>query len=521
MIGSLIGSQISALIGSVIGSNGNDEGPGSASVDMLVGIIGQSNSTGEANYGATGSFDTSYGISNTIAFNQVLLDAQWANGGFANPIVWSNLNKTGLVAYAPIGQANMGIEQSLGRYLVKYGIATKPGIIKFGVLGTSLQNHWLPSANVPTIGGKLADQCITYLLQRQALFGRQLDVLIWIQGETDATDSTSATNYQTNLGTLFTYIRSGLGLPNLPIIVQGINTTSSAAFRSTVAAAQVAYVASDSNSRLLPVFDVRLDPDPHYDPPGYIACGDMNAELVASILKPGLNTNIGSGPAPYYQQADAGYSCIANGTITVREGAKPKVGDYELLIVRSGTIATVHALTTAAGFVNIVPQFTSTFSTNLQTMSVWARQVDAPTLAANGGRMPNPTVSPGAATLHVSRIITIRGANAVTPLSVFSVGTNNANTNSVVIGGSTTTANNSLLLIITASAGANQSVSSITNAAFSNIQVIWDGTYNPGAGVTHLAIATATMSVAGIFGTTTVGFANLNNNVGAIIAVSP
>src|SRR5882757_6600441 len=113
MIGSRLGSLISSLLGSAFGSQADDEGL-SSSTDLLVAIIGQSNSTGQGNFGSTGGSDSSYGISNTIPFSSVLLDAQWANGGFTDPINWSNLNKQGLVAYAPSGSANMGNEQSLG-----------------------------------------------------------------------------------------------------------------------------------------------------------------------------------------------------------------------------------------------------------------------------------------------------------------------------------------------------------------------------------------------------------------------
>lgn len=74
---------------------------------------------------------------------------------------------------------------------------------------------------------------------------------IWFQGENDATNSTYADAYQTNLGDLVSALRAELGFPSSKIYVCRMHNNAPEPFKNTVRTAQANWVTSASNAQLV------------------------------------------------------------------------------------------------------------------------------------------------------------------------------------------------------------------------------------------------------------------------------
>lgn len=482
-------------------------------------IAGQSNAEGHADFGSTNGSETGYGISDSVGYASAQMARQWVDAP-ADPYNLSSISTETLRAFAASGGINMGCEQTLARYFVNYGVAAAPILLTFAVGSTSLRRHWL--ANYP-VGNTYYNNLVTWVRARQVEYGKPIEFLVWWQGETDAGDSTDAAQYQANLGTIFTNLRHDLSNPNLLIVVVQLNITSTGAFRDTVRAAQQAYVATDSNARLLSIDDVRLHSDPHYDALGQCGIGDMVASVIQKAKKPTLNTNLGTGPVPWWQQQDVVFPNINATVSSPRSGADSHDGDWELGWADSYSIATTHTWGTPAGFTQVVAPFASTFSgTVIRTLSVYERPVTAAILASTG-RMPSPSITWGAATMNMAGIIGLRGPNkwSVSPIDVFAAGVNNANSTGLTLPSITTTQPNELIVMIVCTAGNTNNVASVVNAGLTNIVIRRDSRSNPGAGNIVTAVVTATRAAAGAIGATTVTFSGVGVNAGVILAIKP
>ena len=163
---------------------------------MHIVIAGQSNAVGGANVG-TVTLETGYGS----AYAAVTLDYQLALSA-NDPPSWLYYNGS----LYPRGGTSMGVELALGRTL---GAAAH--IDKFAVSGTSMANHWLPTATYPTVGDNLYTDFIDYVQAREAATGTLTTAVIWIQGNGDTGQLSRANAYGENLATLVTQIRTDLG----------------------------------------------------------------------------------------------------------------------------------------------------------------------------------------------------------------------------------------------------------------------------------------------------------------------
>ena len=106
--------------------------------------------------------------------------------------------------------------------------------------------------------------------------------VLWMQGESDATDMKAANAYAANCATFFTQARIRWGNARTKIIVGRIRTTAGS-FASTVRAAQQSAVSGDSNSALVDTDSYPLARDRlHYTPTGIVNLGgDMYSAYVA------------------------------------------------------------------------------------------------------------------------------------------------------------------------------------------------------------------------------------------------
>jgi hypothetical protein len=103
--------------------------------------------------------------------------------------------------------------------------------------------------------------------------------LCWMQGESDGTNTTHASNYQTNLTNFFSNVRSRWAAANTKIIVGRVANTEP--FASAVRSGQAAAVAATASTALVNTDSYPLADALHYNPAGQISLGaDMfNAYL--------------------------------------------------------------------------------------------------------------------------------------------------------------------------------------------------------------------------------------------------
>lgn len=513
----LIGTGMFALMGqsNMVSAGANAQGGGG----------------GGAGIGTPRSADGGYNISLTTPFTGCLMSEKYATAP-TTPMNYFDTTLEFLLPYSGSGGANMGPEQTLGRWLVNYGVFPNPALIKFAVSSTRLDVHWLsqfPSGTATT----MYQDAIAYLKAARSSLNRQYDGLIWVQGESDAGTSSAANAYQANLATFIARVRADLGVPNLPFILTQMNAASAfGAFRDTVRAAQAAFVASDPNSILVNIDDIFLESDPHYAMIGQADHGDRIAVGVRNLLGKTSN-NLGSGSFPYYQYASAGCSTFSGGIAHPRSGADPIFNDREFLAAvtyaNTGTVAALSAVTGSngttgsVGFTQVGSQVISTFATtNQKTLTVWERILGPTTPTGSNGRFGSPAVQmlSGTSALNVARIFSVRNGNSA-PTTTFVTAANNANNATLVFPSITSSVANSMVMGFVTTAGVNNHMLSVTNATMTNVSIKWDSIYNPGAGVMHLGMFTAQLPTAGAYGPTTVTMSGSGNNAGFMALVAP
>lgn len=520
MIGLRIGQRFGPRIGVGMG------GAGGASDFLVMLGLAQSNGVGFTDWGATGTViqdkgaaDLGYGYG--TPFPAVTMNESYANSA-GNPIVWIETGTVPLQPYKPAGQSNMGIELSLGRYLVRYGIYANPYIAKCAVAASSLPLNWLQSSGFPAIGEKLYDHWLLKCRAAMSAAGRPIDAFVSQIGETDSATPARVLSCVADHTAFWTSTRADLGLPDAVVFVVMLNANHAGGDPAGYRTQQLAYAATDPTRIIAvePGTDLPVPADPHYVMSGYQCIGERVAVAIRRKFKPALTADLSTGPVPWLQQAAPGETAVAS-PITARphSGPEDRAGDIQLLVCVAYAVTVTITLPVAAGFAAVGAQFESNNAgAQHRTLAVFSRVVDQPTLDANGGIVPPPSVDFGAATLNVARIFTIRGSSGI---DTSSTGVNNGNTTALTIAGGTTTANNCLMFIIALTAGTTNALSTVANAGLTSITTQWDSKYNPFSGNVQMCIVTATKAVAGAYGSTAVTFVSTGVNAGMVIALKP
>jgi hypothetical protein len=501
-------------------------GASDAGLDGLFAFTGQSNQI-QADYNATAHSDGGYG--HGVPFANAIMSAMYNSSGPAGspagPQTFTIIPTQLLKAAAAAGLANQGPWLQFAKYLIARGYK-RVGIILCCISGSSERRHRGVNSGFPSVGPTVFAQWVTYILARQAEYGRKVDAVVRVDGETDAgSDPLDAPTYQQNITDDIAAWRTQLGNANLYHIICQLNAaTSFGPNQAVIRAAQAAYVVSDPLSRLVNFDRFPLAFDPHYASAEQNDMGDEVGATLVDIFKPGLLPETVVGPAPKYVHASCGITSLAApATMNPRSGPRPKSGNWEFLAVRTYSAATTIVLTDAQGFV-LIASVTSSISagTIANNLAVYGRQVD-PAAYVNG-RMPVPTVSGGTATRCVSRVFECSGPAAwsASPVSANSTGANNANSTALSIASATSTANNQLALLFMATAAQNNFISTITNPNLVGITKHWDSSYNPGDAFIGLAFASATVPVSGtVLGATTIATSLAGVNAGILLLVTP
>ena len=126
---------------------------------------------------------------------------------------------------------------------------------KLGYDGSFLAQGNFPADWNPASKGKIFDTVtgkISALKLGMSTIGHAISHIhvLWMQGESDATDAKAANSYAANLATFFTQARIRWGDARTKIVVGRIRTTAGS-FASTVRAAQRSAVSGDGNSALV------------------------------------------------------------------------------------------------------------------------------------------------------------------------------------------------------------------------------------------------------------------------------
>lgn len=161
-------------------------------------------------------------------------------------------------------------------------------MIKFAVGGTSMNTFWCP----PDAGGPFAGYVNLLEAVRAGLAsasipgGAHIAGLIWLQGESDAPDFESATNYAARLKCFITDFRGAIGEPNLPVVVAQIHDAGWP-YTSIVQAAQANIVNVLPNVATFQTEDIPIPAptNPHFGGPEQIIIGQRFAAAM-QLLTP-------------------------------------------------------------------------------------------------------------------------------------------------------------------------------------------------------------------------------------------
>jgi len=177
-----------------------------------------------------------------------------------------------------------GPEISFGRSMADRSVEKRRvGLIKHSKGGTSLAADWQPDTGaqyrlfVAKIKGALAS-----LARDKRTF--ELRGLVWMQGERDATTAVDAVNYEKNLRSFLSHIRSTLSAPDLPIVIGRIYAPSKP-FRTEVRSAQERVSATTSNVVLVDTDDLGLLDVIHFDAPAQIELGRRFAKALLGVTE--------------------------------------------------------------------------------------------------------------------------------------------------------------------------------------------------------------------------------------------
>lgn len=254
MVGSLIGSQ-GVIVGSAVGSSGGDEG-GEA---FTVWMFGQSNSLPRA---LATSITNRFGYG--TAYPNVTLFRRSAPNP-ADPPVFTN---EGPYAVQPDATAMIGPETSLARYLDDV-LPRGCKILVGPSIGGAGLNDTFQNPAYPTTPPSLMNQVLAFGLASPV--GRP-DVLVLMQGETDAGDATDAAAFETNLTNEINAVRAVF--PGIPVILGELSDSHAYPNQATVRTAMVNVAGALPNVVIVDTDGLALNGPDHYTGDSFVIVGE-------------------------------------------------------------------------------------------------------------------------------------------------------------------------------------------------------------------------------------------------------
>jgi hypothetical protein len=256
----------------------------SAAAPIKVFLLGgQSNMLGE---GITAELPSPYNQPQTAV-------KYWSSG------TWVNLQ--GGFGFVPTPYRSLfGPEVTFGYRLHQLFPSDNVYLVKLGVDGSNLAYRWNPS------GGDCYNSFMSLVNAAMSNLSNAglsptIAGMIWMQGEADASNSTTAAAYNTNLTNLITSLRSDLHTPNMPFVAGRILTWWGSTANNTLVRTAEQTVpgevghASWINTDDLGRATLGYSDDPgHYGTQGQIDLGIRFANQLAMIPEPSTLTLAGT-----------------------------------------------------------------------------------------------------------------------------------------------------------------------------------------------------------------------------------
>jgi hypothetical protein len=172
-----------------------------------------------------------------------------------------------------------GPEMSLARKIYKAG--NKISVIKCAYAGTNLANDWNKNSTTGNLlYSQIMKQIDSALLQiHKSGYKTKVVGFFWMQGESDAENSSYAANYLSNIKKFIYNVRTDLGNPEMPFILGRIGIKSAYTYKETVRTAQVNITKQGSNVKWVDTDDFSVGSDNiHYLTSGILTLGERMAD---------------------------------------------------------------------------------------------------------------------------------------------------------------------------------------------------------------------------------------------------
>lgn len=173
-------------------------------------------------------------------------------------------------ALQPRSDGKFGVELTLGRALPQYDI------IEVGINGTSLWYNWKPTGPWPTTPN-LYSQMVA--LAQGAAVGHDVAAFIWIQGESDAGNSTWANAYGAELTDLAARVHTAF--PGALFVYDRLSSQTTFAYKAQIRAAQEAAM-NGSGMAMVDVDDLGIS-GYHFTAQGLLDLGNRLGAVIGGI----------------------------------------------------------------------------------------------------------------------------------------------------------------------------------------------------------------------------------------------
>jgi carbohydrate esterase-like sialic acid-specific acetylesterase len=449
-------------------------------------IAGQSNAHGRANPTLLDP-----GVNGTAVYSLATIDTA---DSLAWPATPSVVPRRDLQPFGS-GVPGMGVELSLGRFLVQSGLADSVlPMSKLGVDGTAIAT-WRNSTNLANFNAYWSAQEVGQ---------RVISDLIWIQGEADAVNSTLSGLYESELTALMTSIRAAHpGLKRIFIIRLNNAATGASIIssdRAAVRTAQANWVAANPGvGYLVNVDGVSLDPadNVHYLANGYWGMG----HVIGQAMLQAIGVEIVAESSGVYVRQFRGamhYSSTASASITVTP-TPANVGDRQYMVCDANALSLAISLTAAEGFT----QIGSTLDSNASGVHVMFAAYERTYNGSQGSPIVDTTATQQRRGCFIFTVDNSGNVDAST------TSVTNLNTTTVTMPSVTTTADNSLAVYLYGGYSATDStLSSLACASLPDEVLLQESRISNGS---KIALVAGHLAAHGASGTCT-ATASVNTN---------
>ena len=139
-----------------------------------------------------------------------------------------------------------------------------------------------------TLAGELYDRLVSRVNAAKAALAAAgktpaIRAFCWMQGETDATNSTTASNYGANLASFITAARASCIGASTPVVLARCRADTGFTFNAAVRSAEVNYAETTANTRWVDEDGIALAADNvHFNPAGCVTFGNRFYDAVAT-----------------------------------------------------------------------------------------------------------------------------------------------------------------------------------------------------------------------------------------------